>query len=268
MNRRGTFAVAAGAIASLSATGWLIWGQFERKRARADRRAELKRRIDSIDRLSAKGKFGELGASGFMIFWSDEVVRRLKRARFPLDSLQSRLVAKGTPLVPGASDAEIQRLESRFGMELPRSLKDVYRVSNGIHTYIDYAREQFELLPMDQIRWLREAAPSLVEIWTKERSDPSDERYLKYGPDQDPVVIRTDYLRHMICLSPVVDSGALLLNTALRSSPTEFEAWDFSVKYPGARRYQSLGAMLEQWCEDNCWNLDSRSVTHDLQRRT
>ena len=44
----------------------------------------------------------------------------------------------------------------------------------------------------------------------------------------------------------------------------ELEAWDFSVKHPGAIRYRSLPPLLEKYCTDSCWNLDYWSATHEF----
>lgn len=157
-------------------------------------------------------------------------------------------------------------LEDRLGLKLPRTLRDIYLKSNGIYTYIWYGGQQFDLFPTSEVRWLHEIDRSLVEIWTERRSDPSDARYFVYGPDQDVITIRTDYLRKMVCLTPLVDGGAMLLNAALPPSGGELEAWDFSVKHPGAMRFRTLGEMLEHWCESVCWNLDYWSVSHGWEK--
>jgi hypothetical protein len=107
-----------------------------------------------------------------------------------------------------------------------------------------------------------------VRIWTSTPlPSPTDREYFKYGKGQDPVVMRAEYMPELICLTPVVDGGALLLNPAVRFPNGEMEAWDFSVKHPGAIRYESLGQLLESQCESDCWLLDEWSVTYGWSRR-
>jgi hypothetical protein len=86
------------------------------------------------------------------------------------------------------------------------------------------------------------------------------------GERQDVVHIRREYLKRMVCLREMADGGTLLLNPAVRFANGELEAWDFSVRYPGAHRYQSLAQMLEIECELDCRDIDEHEATHDLQR--
>lgn len=219
--------------------------------------------IESIPRLNVRGKFRELGASGFVKLWSDEVLLRLRRARFPLDQLQRKLIERGSLLKEPASDQAIDSLGARMELEIPASLRDLYRATNGMYSYIDYASESLALLPVESVRWLHDQDPVLVRDWVRIQNDrPPDAAYFIYGEKQDVVVIRAEYMQRMLSLGPLIDGGALCLNTFIRFPSGELEAWDFSVKHPGARRYQSLGEMLEDRVESDCWLLDEWSAMH------
>jgi hypothetical protein len=264
MNRRSLSAVLAlGAAAGV--IGSALWPGIQRRRAAEARRQAYQERVASIQRLSARGKLAQLGMPGFLQFWSDAVLARLRRARFPLDALQSRLVREGSILSRPADAADIEAWTARFGMEMPASLRALYAVSDGVFASVDFAKEKRVLLPAARLRWLHEEDAQLVQIWQRNAGgDASDADYHVYGERQDVVKLRPSYMSRMVCLSPVVDGGVLLLNPAIRFADGEFEAWDFSVKYPGARRYPSLAELLEAQCESDCWTIDEWSATHDL----
>jgi hypothetical protein len=44
------------------------------------------------------------------------------------------------------------------------------------------------------------------------------------------------------------------------------EAWDFSVKYPGAKRYRSFNGLLEAHCTRACSSIDYWSISADWVR--
>lgn len=239
-----------------------------RKRSRDLKTAEYRRLIASIERLSATGKAKELGLPEFMRFWSENVLLRLRRARFPLDPHQAMVVARGSILLPPAPHELIDAAQSRIGATLPESARNLYLTTNGLYTTINYAAEPLTLWPIDRIARLRDVDAELVKIWTKDPlPSPTDREYFKYGKNQDPVVMRAEYMPELIGLTPVVDGGALLLNPAVKFPSGEMEAWDFSVKHPGAFRYESLGQMLEAQCESDCWFLDEWSVTHGWRQQ-
>jgi hypothetical protein len=159
----------------------------------------------------------------------------------------------------------LDELAKRFGVDLPPTLIELYSASNGMREIIDYANEPFAILPASDVRWLHELDQNMVDLWTTERFHPSDDKYFVYGKDQDPS-IRTDYVKRLIALTPVVDGGVECLNPAVRFPDGELEAWDFSVKYLGARRYKSLATLLEEKCASDCWLLDYWSITHEHEK--
>ncbi|MCB1607171.1 MAG: SMI1/KNR4 family protein [Xanthomonadales bacterium] len=200
----------------------------------------------------------------FLQFWSDQIVLRLERARFPADRIQQQILQRKSILLPPATRSELDELQGRLETELPPSVLEFLSVTNGVSAIIDYADAPLDFFPCSQIGWLHEQAPGLVRIWTEEPDWPGDSLYFRYGEDQDVIYIRTDYLKRMITLGPVVDGGVFLLNPQVRLADGELEAWDFSVKHPGAIRYRSLPPLLEKYCTDSCWNLDYWSATHEF----
>jgi hypothetical protein len=72
-----------------------------------------------------------------------------------------------------------------------------------------------------------------------------DEVYYYYGPDQDPVHLRTEYMAGALQVSDFVDSAVVLLNPAVIDAHGEWEAWDFGNEFPGAYRYQSFEELMD-----------------------
>jgi hypothetical protein len=233
---------------------------------RAALRKERRLALESIPRLETAGLIQRLGMRGFLDYWNHEVITRLKMARFPLDALQSEIVQRGSVLLPPASDETLQGLHARLGTELPPTLVSLLTTSNGLSGIIDYGGVKVDFFPASDIGWLHDRDPELVRIWTEEPSYPSDTEYFRYDSTQDVITIRSVYLKKMIALSPVVDGGGYLLNPQVRFENGELEAWDFSTKYPGAKRYQSLATLIEEHCSSSCWSLDYWSVSHGWKR--
>jgi hypothetical protein len=265
VNRRRAAAL-LGVGAAAAAAGLALWPGIQRRRAfEAYRRARAERLV-KLAPLSARGKVGQLGMGGFLQFWSEQVVSRLRRATFALDEPQRRIVREGTLLRPPASDQSIDDWQRRFGIEMPQSLRALYAASDGVAAYTGRVFKGMALLPADRLRWLHEVDPDLVRFWNDQSVPVPDAKYNVYGEQQDVSHIRSEYLKRMVCLREVVDGGTLLLNPAVRFENGELEAWDFSVQYPGAHRYQSLAQMLEIECELDCRDIDEHEATHDLPR--
>lgn len=256
-------AAAAGGIAHL------VWPRFERQRAFAAYQRARTERLAKLTPLSARGQVGRLGMDGFLRFWSDQVIGRLRRATFTLDEPQRRLARDGTLLRPPAGEQSIDDWQQRFGAAMPAPLRALHAASDGVAGYAGRLGPGMALLPADQQRWLHEVDPALVRIWNEQSVPVTDAQYNAYGELQDVVHIRREYLKRMVCLRDVVDGGTLLLNPAVRFADggwEEWEAWDFSVRHPGAHRYRSLAQMLEIECELDCQDIDEHEATHDLVR--
>lgn len=254
----GIAAVVAGAAVSL-------YPGMQRRAANAERAEAYRRAVAGIQKLVVKGRLRDMGMPGFLAFWNGEVMRRLQRARNPLNPAQQRILKAGTMLQAPATAEELDVLQTRLGIELPESVRAFYLASNGLASLWSHTDSPFDFLPLQQVNWLRERDPELVRIWQKEAYNTTPERYADYGPNQDPVHIRTEYLDKMICVTPIVDGGGIFLNSALRFPSGELEVWDFSVKNPGAYRLRSFGEMLEKVCERDCFALDVESATFDFR---
>ena len=258
--RRRFLAALLGGAAALGGLAYFNWSRrtAEKRELAKERRAA----IESIPRLKTAGLIQQLGMNGFLDYWNHEILSRLKRARFPLDALQTEIVQRGSIFRPAATADMLETLHRRVGTEIPPTLASLLRISNGVSGIIDYAGAKFDFSPAPEIAWLHEQDPQLVEIWTRHASHPPDCEYFQYGAAQDVITIRTEYLKKMIAVSPVVDGDVYLLNPAVRFETGELPAWDFSVKYPGAKRYQSLATLIEEHCSGSCWSLDYWSISH------
>jgi hypothetical protein len=235
----------------------------ERRRAKQAERANL---VQSIQRVDTEGMIGRLGLAGFLAFWNDNVLARLRSAKFPLDRVQAEILESGTIFLPPATQSALAALEAKLGERLPPSFHAFYSLSNGAKGIIEYAQADADLLPVEKIDWLHVMDRQLVDIWTKERLHPADGVYFQYGKGQDTVQIRTDYMKRAIAFSPVVDGGVYLLVPQVAQPDGEIEVWDFSVKHPGAIRYRSLNGLLEAHCSGACWNLEYWSLSHGWKR--
>jgi SMI1 / KNR4 family (SUKH-1) len=264
MNKRRLFLI-GGVVAVGAGASVVFWPRIQRNAANAERAEAYRRAVAGIDKLSTKGKLAELGMAGFVAFWNAEVMRRLRRARNPLIPPQQSLLAAGTLLRDPATAEQIDQLQGRLGLTLPESLRAFYLASNGLRSLWGGVEAHNDFLPVNEVNWLRERDPELIRIWQTTAYNTTPERYADYGPNQDPVHIRTDYMDKMICLTPILDGGGLFLNSALRFPSGELEAWDFSVKNPGAYRTRTLGELLEKVCERDCFGLDVESATFDLR---
>ncbi|MDE2421720.1 MAG: SMI1/KNR4 family protein [Gammaproteobacteria bacterium] len=214
---------------------------------------------EPIKPLKTEGMIAEFGLPHFIEYWNREVLSRIRHASYPLDKIQQNVLKRDSIFLPPASADEIAALQKRIGIPLPPSLIAFLSITNGVMSIVDYSGIDVDLYPTAQIGWLNEQDPNLVNDWTgamKDVSEVSNSEYFQYGPTQDPVKIRDEYLKHIIALGPVVDSGVFLINPQIIFPNGEWEAWDFSVKYPGAKRYKSLNELLEAFCSSSCENLD------------
>jgi len=144
-----------------------------------------------------------------------------------------------TLLNAGASESEITELENRLSVSLPLSYKEFLRVSNGMNL-LDLGRQ---LLPASKVDWVKNCIPWLLP---EEEQDPiADDQYFVYGPEQDCINARLEYLHNCIAISTEQDGFVFLLNPCIESDG-EWEAWDHGWKYPGAFRYQSFWGLFNE----------------------
>ena len=143
-------------------------------------------------------------------------------------------------LSAGASESEISELEIRLGVSLPLSYKEFLQASNGMHL-LDLDQK---LLPTSGIDWVKNSVPWILP---EEKQDPiSDELYFIYGPEQDCIHARMEYLHKCLAISTEQDGFVYLLNPCVESDDGEWEAWDHGWKYPGAFRYRSFWDLFNE----------------------
>jgi hypothetical protein len=152
-----------------------------------------------------------------------------------------------------ATEAEIAAVEARLGIALPPSYREFLLVSNGWH---DTGTDIESILPIDEIDWLRDLNPDLIEIWM-------DSTGQEGWPD-DPVE-GVNY--HHLAKTLVVSGGYeayVLLNPEVISPDGEWEAWLFADWVPGAGRYDSFWDLLHD--EYKALQIVSADETRRLQR--
>jgi hypothetical protein len=136
-----------------------------------------------------------------------------------------------------ATDAQIAAAETRLGVTLPPSYKAFLKVTNGWW----HAGGSIErILPVEEIDWLREKHPDLIEAWTM--FGPGD-----YDPAYDPVDLRD--MPDTLAVSDIGDGAILLLNPAVRAPDGEWENWFFADWLPGAQGFDSFQEMLHDQYE-------------------
>ncbi|SMC29121.1 hypothetical protein SAMN02745857_03618 [Andreprevotia lacus DSM 23236] len=268
--RRLLLIAAATTLASLGVGAYAV----SRLRTDARRQAWQDARKDAYQKLQAQfpapetdGMIARDGLAAFLRFWDAQMLLRLQRAPYTLDGQQRDILHSGSVLNPPASAGDIGALQDRLGVRLPPSMRALLALSNGIKATSDYANEKFDFLRCAQIDWLNHIDQGLIDIWNKEGFDATDAEYSVYGPKQDSVKIRARYMKHSIAISPVVDGGVYLLNPQITFADGEMEVWDFSVKLPGANRYQSLYPLLEIHCSNQCTELDGQHVDYLLKQQ-
>lgn len=159
--------------------------------------------------------------------------------------LDDDVVHSGWLGFPGASVDTIAASEKRVGRALPESYRDFLRVSDGWRHGPSFPSRWFGA---NEIDWFRIKEPEWVEIWTEEKFDIPDEKYFIYGPGQDSVAMRSEYLPECLQVAEPIDGYVFLLNPAVVTPEGEWEAWLFGTKLAGATRYRSWkDLVLQEW---------------------
>ncbi|MGF1527910.1 MAG: SMI1/KNR4 family protein [Candidatus Competibacterales bacterium] len=184
----------------------------------------------------------------FLLAWSREALELVAQAQ-ALDPeyadhspLLQRALSRGTLVFPGAESEVIAAAETRLGTALPPSYKRFLQASNG---FIIVALDVDDALlwPAESLAWLQDGAPDFVDAW-RHVGWARDEDYFNYGPDQDVVHIRGDYMPHLLQLSELVEAAVVLLNPKVVSPEGEWEGWDMGNAFPGAHRYQNFEQLM------------------------
>ncbi len=169
--------------------------------------------------------------------WSQDLIESLSEAETL--ELPPEIRASGWLGCPGASEEEIQSLEDRLGVSLPLSYRSFLAVTNGWQPYSTWWG--IRLWSTREVNWF-----DMGWAWDDlESLSISDAHYFVYGPDQDPISFRQEYLKTALAISDLFWEGAqLLLNPKISSSEGEWEAWYLDSKLPGAYRYRSFWELM------------------------
>ncbi|GAA4054797.1 hypothetical protein GCM10022248_22720 [Nonomuraea soli] len=129
------------------------------------------------------------------------------------------------------------RHEERLGQRLPPSYREFLAVANGWKGI-----SLFPLLHLCQLGWTRDVDPELCESWAPGGPRPTvpDAQYFVYGPEQDCIHTRDEYIPDTLRIGRYVEGQTLMLNPHVVTPDGEWEAWDFSIDHPGAVRYRSF----------------------------
>lgn len=179
----------------------------------------------------------------FLTQWSREIIEAHG------DDLPSEVVSAGWLGAAPATAEEIAEAERRLGLSLPPSYRAFLQLSNG---WLDTGIYDEELSRVDEINWLAQTEPDILEAWMQEADEEGDytsEEYHAYGDAQDETIIPKQYLRELLQISSTGDE-LLLLNPKVVNAEGEWEAWFLADWIPGAYRYPSFQALMESIYQD------------------
>ena len=135
---------------------------------------------------------------------------------------------KNGPILVEGNAEEIKILESTLGKALPTSYKNFLMASSGwIHITMFT-----QFLSPKETNWFYETDREWVNTWNEAGGDyeVSDDEYLVYGPQQDPIHIRGKYMKSCLKISTDQDGYVFLLNPEIVTDDGEWEAWAFGRK--------------------------------------
>jgi hypothetical protein len=150
----------------------------------------------------------------------------------------------------GATEQQISMAEERLKIVLPSSYRDFLNVSNGWPEL----PQALNLRSVDLIDWFHIENQEWIDIWLD--SFPSDRgahipvedgQYLKYDENDRKCwsqPLRHEYLQTCLQLSDEIEGEVVLLNPKTIHNG-EWEAWIFSNRGPGSKRYRSFSEMIE-----------------------
>ena len=192
----------------------------------------------------------------FLEQWSQDVLECitqtkefLAKNKLHYDNYEKQAFTKGSLGFLGATEAQIVNAENRLGTILPPSYKEFLETSNGWFQ-LNFSAEHTKIFSAEEIEWLHlsnnDRLIFLLNIFEEKFSfSTSDENYFVYGEKQDPIHIRSEYLKTGLAISQEADGGLYLLNPKIINTSGEWEAWFFSVHHPGAYRYQSFRDLMK-----------------------
>ncbi len=174
--------------------------------------------------------------------WNDTLLQD----EYITDAVAGEILARGWLGQAPATAAELDAAEERLGCVLPSSFRAFLMTTNGW----EYPGNGYDfpgrIYAAPELRWFREENQDWIEAFRNPAGavEISDEQYFVYGPAQDPVHLRTEYLQGCLQISETSEGGVYLLNPAVRQPDGEWEAWWFCAALPGAMRHQSFLELL------------------------
>jgi SMI1 / KNR4 family (SUKH-1) len=180
--------------------------------------------------------------NNFLEKWSEAIFDNLDEEHMENYEFQySDVLESKSCLRIGATEEEVSELEKRLGAKLPIGYRNFLLASNGFTVLNEYC----DLYGIDQINWFIEENRDWAECWD-DGDDVEDEKYFQYGEHQDCCWIRGRYMKTALQISSAEDGDVYLLNPQIIDSRSEWEAWDFGNKNPGAYRYRSFWDMMQK----------------------
>jgi len=103
-------------------------------------------------------------------------------------------------------------------------------------------------LPVSEIDWIQKKDKEFIDILEdcvgKDEEYISDADYFVYSNEQRSEMYRFEYLKNAIMISEWTDGSVILLNPNVWYGD-DCEAWIYANWYPGAHRFKSFAALIE-----------------------
>ena len=149
---------------------------------------------------------------------------------------------------PAATMESILAKEATLGSALPPSYREFLLHSNGFRDISPFLNNLF---PIEKIDWARNfEIEQQLSVWRSLDMQVSDENYYNYGPDQDPVWYRPEYIKDSLKICEWCDGMCVYLNPNVKFA-LEWEVIQIANWFPGARRYRSFKDFIISVHEEN-----------------
>lgn len=188
----------------------------------------------------------------FLTQWSQEI---LEARAIDSSNLPQEVIDSGWLGYPGATEEQLNHVETRLAVSLPPSYRKFLKVSNGWRQTTHFIDR---LWSTDEIDWFARRHQDWINRYVQQQHPNSssngrevaglsisDSEYFVYGEQQDCRKLRSEYLQTALEISDKRDAAIYLLNPQVISESGEWEAWFFGDWLPGADRYLSFQEMMQ-----------------------
>jgi len=167
---------------------------------------------------------------------SDELQKLIEKG------IIDKKVVKNTWLgYPPATEEQIRKKEKLLGVTLPSSYREFLLTSNGFR-YVSFSLNN--LFSLDLINWAKNTEEEWwFDLLEECSTEVSDEKYFDYGPEQDTLYDRPQYIRESVKVSEWYDGMCVFLNPNVKHG-LEWEVLVYATWYPGTARYRSFKEYL------------------------